>query len=80
MQIDDNSSHESLCPSGKLIKGCLVCSVYCNAVMGFWLVGEVPGDGTRSQRFDNILKEPLDRVIKKMVLIIVKKYTRRILA
>jgi hypothetical protein len=29
--------------------------------MGFWLVGEAPGDGTRSQRFDNILKEPLDR-------------------
>ena len=77
MQIDDNSSQESLGHSGKLIKGCWVWSV---TVMQFWLVGEAPGDGTRSQRFDNILKEPLDRVIKKMVLIIVKKYTRWILA
>jgi len=80
MQIDDNSSHESLGHSGKLIKGCWVCSIYCNAVMGFWLVGEAPGDGISSQRFDNILKEPLDRVIKNMVLIIVKKYTRQTLA
>jgi len=48
--------------------------------MGFWLVGEAPGDGISSQRFDNILKEPLDRVIKNMVLIIVKKYTRQTLA